>query len=90
MFKTFKITKQRRAMDNLEHGKGVVVSWDAEGGFGHLQIDDGPAVWGFYSDIEMDGYRTLEAGQRVEASYEAVEDQDGFKWRTVHIKPVSS
>ena len=52
------------------------VKWfnDAKG-FGFIQREDGPDVFVHYSAIQMDGYRTLEEGQRVE--FEISQGQKG-------------
>ena len=45
---------------------GTVKWFNAEKGFGFIQQDGGGAdVFVHYSQIQMDGYRSLEEGQRV-------------------------
>jgi CspA family cold shock protein len=45
---------------------GTVKWFNAEKGYGFIQQDGGGAdVFVHYSQIEMDGYRSLEEGQRV-------------------------
>lgn len=68
-----------------EQGTGTVATFDAEGGVGHVETDDGRQVWVHYSNIEMSGYRTLEVGQRVDLTYEPVVNQDGFVWRALWV-----
>ena len=40
--------------------------FNAEKGFGFLAREDGPDVFVHYSEIEGNGYRSLEENQRVE------------------------
>ncbi|TXS40426.1 hypothetical protein EAO75_36280 [Streptomyces sp. uw30] len=48
------------------HQTGVVKWWNPEKGFGFLVPDNGgPDIFVHYSMIQMDGFRTLEEGQRV-------------------------
>jgi len=43
------------------------VKWfNSEKGFGFIAVDGGQDLFVHYTAIEMDGYRTLEDGQRVE------------------------
>ncbi len=45
---------------------GTVKWFNAEKGYGFLAPETGPDVFVHYSAIESEGYRTLEAGQRVQ------------------------
>jgi CspA family cold shock protein len=45
---------------------GVVKWFNAEKGFGFIAIEGRDDVFVHYSAIQMNGYRTLEEGQRVE------------------------
>ena len=68
-------------------GAGTVKFWKAEKGWGAIVLDDtGFDVWGHFSAVETTGYRSLEAGQRVQVEYEMVE-QDSFRARAVRIVP---
>ena len=64
---------------------GSVRVFHAEEGWG---VIDGPDVpggcWVHFSVIAVDGYRTLERGQRVTFRAEAVR-QDGFAYRAVKV-----
>ena len=40
--------------------------FNAEGGFGFISREQGDDVFVHYSNIQGDGYRSLEEGQRVE------------------------
>ena len=45
---------------------GTVKWFNAEKGYGFIEREDGDDVFVHYSAIQMNGYRTLEDGQRVE------------------------
>lgn len=51
--------------------EGVVKWFSNAKGYGFIQPEVGEDVFVHYADIEMEGYRTLEEGQRVE--FELVE-----------------
>ena len=56
--------------------EGTVKWFNAEKGFGFATPDGGgPDVFVHYSAIQMDGYKSLEEGQRV--SFEVVQGQKG-------------
>ena len=62
-----------------------VRTWDAVEGWGVLDSPETPGgCWGHYSVIEMDGYKTLEQGQRVSLDWESP-GQDGFDFRATKI-----
>lgn len=66
---------------------GTVEAWHGENGWGVLRTPDGMAVWCHFSQVEMDGYRSLEPGQRVFFDYE-VPGQDGYEARVLtSVKP---
>jgi len=46
--------------------QGTVKWFNAEKGYGFIAVDGGRDVFVHYSAILMDGYRSLEQGQRVE------------------------
>ena len=46
--------------------QGTVKWFNAEKGFGFIAVDGGQDVFVHHSAIVMDGYRSLEEGQRVE------------------------
>jgi CspA family cold shock protein len=54
---------------------GVVKWFNAEKGYGFISQDEGPDVFVHFSAIEMQGYKTLEEGQRVE--FEVTQGQKG-------------
>lgn len=46
--------------------QGTVKWFNSEKGYGFIAVDGDKDVFVHYSAIQMDGYRTLEQGQRVE------------------------
>ncbi|MET8325967.1 cold shock domain-containing protein [Streptomyces sp. NPDC005181] len=55
--------------------QGTVKSFDADKGYGYIAADGGQEVFVHYSAIESDGYRTLDAGQKVQ--FEVTQGQKG-------------
>jgi cold shock protein len=56
--------------------QGTVKWFNAEKGFGFISVDGGGSdVFVHYSAIQMDGYKALEEGQRVE--FEVTQGQKG-------------
>jgi CspA family cold shock protein len=55
--------------------QGSVKWFNSEKGYGFIAVDDGADVFVHYSSIQMDGYRSLEEGQRVE--FEISQGQKG-------------
>lgn len=55
--------------------QGTVKWFNAEKGYGFIQVEGGNDVFVHYTAIMGDGFRTLEEGQRVE--FEIVEGQRG-------------
>ena len=51
--------------------QGTVKRFNASKGYGFIARDDGEDVFVHFSAIQMDGFRTLEEGQRVEFSVES-------------------
>ncbi len=54
---------------------GVVKWFNAEKGYGFIQVEDGNDVFVHYSAIQEEGFKTLEEGQAV--SFEIVEGERG-------------
>ncbi|GAB3294044.1 cold shock domain-containing protein [Epidermidibacterium keratini] len=46
--------------------QGTVKWFNAEKGFGFIAVDGGQDVFVHHTAIQMDGYRALDEGQRVE------------------------
>ena len=46
--------------------QGTVKWFNSEKGYGFIAVDGGSDVFVHYSAIQMDGYKSLEEGQRVE------------------------
>jgi CspA family cold shock protein len=46
--------------------QGTVKWFNAEKGYGFIAADEGNDVFVHYSAIQMDGYKSLDEGQRVE------------------------
>jgi len=46
--------------------QGTVKWFNADRGYGFIAVDGGRDVFVHFSAIQMDGYRSLEEGQRVE------------------------
>ena len=62
---------------------GTVKWFNSTKGFGFLTADDGTDVFVHYSDLEGDGFKTLEEGQSVE--FEITEGPKGPK--AANVKP---
>ena len=65
---------------------GTVVSYSVEKGWGFIRPDygDGKDLFVHHSEIQAEGFRTLQEGQAVE--YEAVQDTKGPKATKVRVK----
>jgi CspA family cold shock protein len=55
--------------------QGTVKWFNSEKGYGFIAVDGGQDVFVHFSSIEMDGYKSLEDGQRVE--FEITQGQKG-------------
>jgi cold shock protein len=62
--------------------QGTVKWFNGEKGYGFIAVDGGSDVFVHYSAIEMDGYKSLAEGQRVE--FEVTEGQKGPQADKVH------
>lgn len=54
---------------------GTVKWFNSEKGFGFITTDEGNDVFAHYSQIQVDGFKTLEEGQKVE--FDVVEGAKG-------------
>ena len=67
---------------------GTVKFFKPEKGWGAISSPDLPEgfdAWVHFSAIEMPGFRALEAGDRVEFTYEQVQ-QDSFRFRATRVR----
>ena len=55
--------------------EGVVKWFNPEKGYGFISQNDGEDLFVHYSEITMDGFKTLDEGQRV--SFEVTTGQNG-------------
>jgi CspA family cold shock protein len=62
--------------------QGTVKWFNNEKGYGFIAVDGGQDVFVHFSSIEMDGYKSLEDGQRVE--FEVTQGHKGPQASQVH------
>lgn len=65
--------------------KGKVKWFNGEKGYGFISMEDSDDLFVHYSEIQMDGYKTLKEDQLVE--FEIVDGNDG-KLQAVNVKVV--
>ena len=63
--------------------EGTVKWFSNEKGYGFIAREGGEDVFVHHSAIEMEGYRSLAEGQRVE--FEVVQGQKGLQAANVHL-----
>jgi CspA family cold shock protein len=63
--------------------QGIVKWFNAEKGYGFIQVEGGPDVFVHFSAIEGSGYRSLEEGQKVE--FDITQGQKGPQAENVRI-----
>ncbi|MDQ7801561.1 MAG: cold-shock protein [Armatimonadota bacterium] len=63
---------------------GTVKWFNAEKGYGFISVDGGKDVFVHYTAISMDGYRTLQEGQRVQ--FDIVDGRKGPQ--AANVKPL--
>lgn len=62
--------------------------WQDDNGWGGIEGPDLLGdVWVHFSAIEMDGYHSLEVGQRVQVTYTR-QDQESWKYVAETVRPV--
>ncbi len=61
--------------------KGKVKWFNAKKGYGFITADTGEEVFVHFSEIQMDGYKSLDEGQSVE--FEIEKDAKGMKAKAV-------
>lgn len=64
--------------------EGTVKWFNAEKGCGFISQEDGEDLFVHFSEIKMDGYKTLDEGARV--SFEVTEGQNGKKQASNVVK----
>lgn len=70
------------------YARGVVKFFKRDKGYGGIRSPDAPGdIWVHMSAIDMEGFRSLEAGQEVECRYERA-DQDSWKYRATWVRPL--
>ncbi|WP_446896968.1 cold-shock protein [Clostridium sp. LBM24168] len=62
---------------------GTVKWFNGEKGYGFITGEDGKDVFAHFSQINVDGYKTLEEGQKV--SYDVVQGQKGPQAENITI-----
>ncbi|AAK78783.1 CspA family cold shock protein [Clostridium acetobutylicum] len=62
---------------------GTVKWFNGEKGFGFITGEDGNDVFAHYSQINVDGYKTLEEGQKV--SYDVVKGPKGLQAENITL-----
>jgi len=63
---------------------GTVKWFNADKGFGFITSDDGNDVFAHYSQIQKDGFKTLEEGQAVE--FEVVDGAKGPQAENITVR----
>ena len=63
---------------------GKVKNFNSEKGYGFIKTETGKDLFFHYSELQMDGFKTVNAGQNVE--FEVIETEKGL--RAVNIKIV--
>jgi CspA family cold shock protein len=63
--------------------QGTVKWFNSEKGYGFIAVDGGTDVFVHFSAIEMDGYKSLDDGQRVE--FEVAQGQKGPQAEKVRL-----
>ena len=63
---------------------GKVKKFNNEKGYGFIKTDEGKDLFFHYSELQMEGFKTVNAGQKVE--FEIIETEKGL--RAINIKVV--
>ena len=63
---------------------GTVKWFNAEKGFGFITTEEGNDVFAHFSQIQKDGFKSLEEGQEVE--FDVVEGQKGLQAENITTK----
>jgi cold shock protein len=80
------VTGWERLSQNVEVGDiGIVREWHGEEGWGVIDIEGAPGgCWTHITHLDMEGYRGLHAGQRVELTFND-QGQVGFPYRAIRV-----
>jgi CspA family cold shock protein len=62
---------------------GTVKWFNGEKGFGFITGDDGVDVFAHFSQIQIDGYKTLDEGQEV--TFDVVQGQKGPQAENIQV-----
>ena len=65
--------------------------WLNEEGWGVLRSSEVPEdIWAHFSSVDMEGYKSLTAGERVDVEVERPLpfDQDGYRYRAKRVIPL--
>jgi len=62
---------------------GTIKWFNGEKGYGFIAAEGGTDVFVHYSAIQMEGYKTLQEGQKVE--FDVVQGQKGPQAENVHL-----
>ena len=63
---------------------GTVKWFNAEKGFGFITTEEGNDVFAHYSQIQKDGFKSLEEGQEVE--FDVVDSSKGLQAENIIVK----
>lgn len=79
----------KRSSGQTERAAGVVKSFDPDEGWGVIEAPEVPGgCFVHFANIQMTGYRELEAGQRVHFTFERPGFlQDGYAYRALAVWP---
>ena len=66
--------------------QGKVKFWQKSRGLGYIKADDGKEYFAHYSQIQMDGFKTLDADDIV--SFEVSEPDENKRIHALNVKPV--
>ena len=69
---------------------GTVISWDADEGWGVLRSAEVDSdIFAHFSELLMDGYRSLQPGQTVRFEFEHFPSgQDGYVYRARNLTAI--